>query len=181
MKREDLSLYEIGGNISKCGFTLFSIYVYNYFFLLSEIIYFSRGEVSRWRDIHERPHPAEPDSRVGHQSCAEINLLMKRSSRSCVDPAGSDSHSPTPPGGRKCRHFCLSSVLMPETRTIEIHFQFSSFPTELQSSHWNICRAERAALVLDDNSMIPTVTGSTVVEIKVSQSVAALEPQYCVF
>lgn len=32
VKREDLSLYEIGGNISKCGFTIFSIYVCNYFF-----------------------------------------------------------------------------------------------------------------------------------------------------
>lgn len=27
VKREDLSLYEIGGNISKCGFTAFSINV----------------------------------------------------------------------------------------------------------------------------------------------------------
>lgn len=31
VKREDLSLYEIGGNISKCGFTTFSIYVCHYF------------------------------------------------------------------------------------------------------------------------------------------------------
>lgn len=31
VKREDLSLYEIGGNISKCGFTIFSIYVCHYF------------------------------------------------------------------------------------------------------------------------------------------------------
>lgn len=52
--------------------------------------------MSRWRDIHERPHPVEPDSRVGHQSCAEINLLMKGSSWFCVGPAGSDSHSPIP-------------------------------------------------------------------------------------
>lgn len=64
------------------------------------------------------------------------------------------------PGGRKCRHFCLCSVLKPKTQTVS----FSP---------------KRTSVVFEKNSFIPTVTGSTVVEIHFSQSVAALEPQYC--
>lgn len=35
-----------------------------------------RGEMSRWGNVHERPLPAEPYSRVGHQSCAAINSFL---------------------------------------------------------------------------------------------------------
>lgn len=117
--------------------------------MLSEIICFSRGEVSTWRDVHERPHPTEPNSRVGHQSGAEINLLIRKSSWFCVDPVDPPSHL----RGRKCRHFYLSSVLTAKTRT-KIHFHFASFNTNLQPSHWNNCPAERTNLAIKENSFI---------------------------
>lgn len=90
-------------------------------------------------------------------------------------------HTTQSPQWQKVQAFLSQLSVNAWNTPIEIHFQFSYFPTKLQSSHWNRCPAERTTLVLEENSMIPTVTGSTVVVIKFSQSVAALEPQYCIY
>lgn len=38
---------------------------------------FFRGEMSRWGNVYARPHPAEPCSRMGHQSCTAMNSIPR--------------------------------------------------------------------------------------------------------
>ncbi|XP_043961779.1 rho GTPase-activating protein 18 isoform X2 [Gambusia affinis] len=103
VKKEDLCLYEIGGNISKfiSQHYITELFKFSFTYLLymkvtvtaapgnPSVNYFSlpallqRGEMLRWGNVHERSFPAEPCSRVGHQSSTAMNSGLQ------CRPAGS--------------------------------------------------------------------------------------------